>query len=110
MKRIGLIGWLLLGAAIGAMAQPSPEALQRTLDELAGREPLKGAAWGACIQKMDGTVIAARQGGTRLTPASNLKLITTGSALHAFGADYRFETRVGYTGRIEEGTLAPRMP
>lgn len=105
MKRIGLIGWLLLGAAIGAMAQPSPEALQRTLDELAGREPLKGAAWGACIQKMDGTVIAARQGGTRLTPASNLKLITTGSALHAFGADYRFETRVGYTGQIEEGTL-----
>ena len=105
MKRIGLIGWLLLGAAIGAMAQPSPEALQRTLDELAGREPLKGAAWGACIQKMDGTVIAARQGGMRLTPASNLKLITTGSALHAFGADYRFETRVGYTGRIEEGTL-----
>ena len=96
---------LLLATAIGAPAQPSAQALQRTLDELSAREPLKGAAWGACIQKMDGTVIAARQGGVRLTPASNLKLITTGSALHAFGADYRFETRVGYTGRIEEGTL-----
>ena len=105
MKRIGLIGWFLLETLLGAMAQPSPEALQRTLDDLAGREPLKGAAWGACIQRMDGTPIASRQGGTRLTPASNLKLITTGSALHAFGADYRFETQLGYSGRIEDGTL-----
>ncbi|MBO6029270.1 MAG: D-alanyl-D-alanine carboxypeptidase/D-alanyl-D-alanine-endopeptidase, partial [Bacteroidales bacterium] len=43
--------------------------------------------------------------GRRLVPASNLKLVTTGTALHALGPDFRFETGIGYTGTVEDGTL-----
>lgn len=35
-----------------------------------------------------------------LIPASTMKLITSGTALEILGANYRFETRIGYTGKI----------
>jgi D-alanyl-D-alanine carboxypeptidase/D-alanyl-D-alanine-endopeptidase (penicillin-binding protein 4) len=40
-----------------------------------------------------------------MVPASNMKLITTGTALHALGPDFRFSTGIGYTGTVEDGTL-----
>jgi D-alanyl-D-alanine carboxypeptidase/D-alanyl-D-alanine-endopeptidase (penicillin-binding protein 4) len=42
---------------------------------------------------------------TMLVPASNMKLISTGIALHKLGADYRFETAIGHDGTIEDGVL-----
>ncbi len=41
-----------------------------------------------------------------MIPASTLKIITTATALEMLGADYRFETKTGVTGAIDEtGTL-----
>ncbi len=41
-----------------------------------------------------------------LTPASSLKLLTTFTALKVLGAQYRFQTLIGYTGKIRaDGTL-----
>ncbi len=41
-----------------------------------------------------------------LVPASTMKLITTATAFEILGADYRFETKVGFTGNIgKEGEL-----
>ena len=83
---------LLLPLMAQAQAQ-KPLTAQQYLDRMAKKAPLKGTL-ASCNQDL------------RLTPASNLKLVTTGCALHRFGADYRFETRLGYTGRIDEnGTL-----
>ncbi len=36
-----------------------------------------------------------------LAPASTLKLLTTATALEIFGADFRFKTKIKYTGRID---------
>lgn len=38
-------------------------------------------------------------------PASVLKVVTSAAALEMLGADYRFFTRIGYTGKIENGIL-----
>lgn len=38
-------------------------------------------------------------------PASALKIVTSAAALEILGADYRFQTRLGYSGKIEKGTL-----
>ena len=44
--------------------------------------------------------------GQLMIPASTLKIITTATALEMLGADYRFETKTGFTGAIDEtGTL-----
>jgi D-alanyl-D-alanine carboxypeptidase/D-alanyl-D-alanine-endopeptidase (penicillin-binding protein 4) len=37
-----------------------------------------------------------------LAPASGLKLITTASAFHYLGEDYKFETKIYYTGEIDK--------
>ena len=52
-----------------------------------------------------GDTVACSKSMKMLLPASTMKAITTGAALHSLGEDYRFETRLGYSGRISGGTL-----
>ena len=101
MRKILLTGALLSCLGLSSQAQ----TLQQKVDQAVEREPLKGAVVGVMVQDMEGHVVARREAGRRMVPASNMKLITTGTGLHALGADYRFETGIGYTGTIEEGTL-----
>ena len=100
MKR--LLGLFLLAVTIAAGAQtPAQQYVNRQLQ--AG--PLKDAAWGVLAVDRDGKTLAAHLPGQRLVPASNMKLVTTGTALHAFGPEFRFNTEIGYTGEIKDGTL-----
>ena len=92
-------GALLL--CLGLQAQ----TLQQKVDQAVKAEPLKGAVVGVMVQDAAGHVLASREPGRRMVPASNLKLVTTGTALHALGPDFRFETGIGYTGTVEDGTL-----
>lgn len=95
---------MILGAlflCLGLQAQ----TLQQKVDQAVTREPLKGAVVGVMVQDAAGHVVASREAGRRMVPASNLKLVTTGTALHALGPDFRFETGIGYTGTVEDGTL-----
>ena len=101
MRKILLTGALLSCLGLSSQAQ----TLQQKVDQAVEREPLKGAVVGVMVQDMQGHVVARREAGRRMVPASNMKLITTGTGLHALGADYRFETGIGYTGTVEEGTL-----
>ena len=61
--------------------------------------------WGVLALDRDGRTLASLNQSQRMVPASNLKLITTGTALHYFGPDGRFRTRLGYTGQIKDGVL-----
>ena len=98
-------GWLL--GALVAMAMPlqAQVTLQQRIDQAVKAEPLKGAVVGVMVQDAAGQVLASREPGRRMVPASNMKLVTTGAALHALGPDFRFETGIGYTGTVEDGTL-----
>ena len=61
--------------------------------------------WGVLALDRDGRTLASLNQSRRMVPASNLKLITTGTALHYFGPDGRFRTRLGYSGQIKDGVL-----
>ena len=98
--------WMLLGMLLAAVLPLRAQTtLQQKVDASASREPLKGAVFGVMVQDMTGRVVAEREAGRRMVPASNLKLVTTGTALHALGPDFRFETGIGYTGTVEDGIL-----
>ena len=99
MRKMMISGALLL--CLGLQAQ----TLQQKVDQAVKAEPLKGAVVGVMVQDAAGHVLASREPGRRMVPASNLKLVTTGTALHALGPDFRFETGIGYTGTVEDGTL-----
>jgi D-alanyl-D-alanine carboxypeptidase/D-alanyl-D-alanine-endopeptidase (penicillin-binding protein 4) len=45
-----------------------------------------------------GAIIYSRNGSMSLIPASNMKLITTASALHYLGPDFQYKTHVGLVG------------
>ena len=99
MRKMMFVGALVM--CLGLQAQ----TLQQKVDQAVAVEPLKGAVVGVMVQDAAGHVLASREPGRRMVPASNLKLVTTGTALHALGPDFRFETGIGYTGTVEDGTL-----
>ena len=97
--------WMFAGAMLMCLGLQA-QTLQQKVDQAVEREPLKGAVVGVMVQDMQGHVVARREAGRRMVPASNMKLITTGTALYALGANYRFETGIGYTGSVDStGTL-----
>ncbi|QDU67464.1 D-alanyl-D-alanine carboxypeptidase/D-alanyl-D-alanine-endopeptidase [Engelhardtia mirabilis] len=52
-----------------------------------------------------GAVVASRAPDRSMAPASNLKLVTTLSALHVLGPDWRFRTPVEAAGPLNAGVL-----
>jgi len=92
---------LLLACAIYGHAQGT----QKYVEQLRGTEELKESVWGIKAVRMDGTTIAEYNSGTRMLPASNAKLITTGLVLNEFGDSHRFSTSLRYDGVIKDGIL-----
>jgi len=67
---------------------------------------LKGAIAGVSVRSAKtGDLLFNHNGDTRLTPASNMKLITGAAALEMLGSDYRFTTEVCTDGEIHDQTL-----
>ncbi|MFK7824672.1 MAG: D-alanyl-D-alanine carboxypeptidase/D-alanyl-D-alanine-endopeptidase [Oligoflexales bacterium] len=54
----------------------------------------------------DGKVIYKSQEKELFSPASVTKLITSAALLHYFGPTFRFETKIGYSGSIRNGTIS----
>lgn len=80
-------------------------ALQKYVVSVSGEEPLKSSLFGMLAVTCDGDTLAEFSSLRKMPPASNLKLITTGVALSALGPDFRFKTKIGYSGEIADGTL-----
>ena len=100
MRRI-----LLLSAFLVSLSATAQNNLQRMVEQMAAKPALKGALVGVSIKGADGKTLASLNEGVRMTPASNLKLVTTGTALHAFGPTYRLKTTLAYSGEIKDGAL-----
>lgn len=97
--------WVLVFCfcSLGWGVQGQPEAALKQLLETPG---LKHAAIGISVKKVgEGKTVLAHQAGMALTPASVTKLLPAVFALQEKGKDFRFKTRIGYTGEIDEGTL-----
>ena len=103
MKRLLLLGLACLWPVLFATAQTT--SAQHYVNSLQRNGVLKDAVWGVLAVDKDGNTLAEYKSNQRLNPASNLKLVTTGTALHAFGPEFRFSTGLGYTGSILDGTL-----
>lgn len=109
----------LTAAAAGIAAAQETAAWRSSITEYIDSQinngPLKGAVVGVCAVEIAGQAgndggraktLVAYNASTRMVPASNMKLVTTGAALRAFGPEYRFTTGIGYSGTIgKDGTL-----
>ena len=100
MKRIVI----LLTAAVVSLAA-SAQSAQDVLDSMVSGELLRTSLVGVYVRTASGQVLLEHNAQTKMQPASNMKLITTGCALHELGPDFKFETRLAYDGTIKKGTL-----
>lgn len=111
MRHVWIVMALLLALPLGAQqravsrSEDAPGRIGRYVGLVAKGETLQGSQLSVLAVTAGGDTLVAFENGRRLIPASNTKLITTGLALHELGAGYRYETRLAYSGRIEDGVL-----
>ncbi|MFZ2055486.1 MAG: D-alanyl-D-alanine carboxypeptidase/D-alanyl-D-alanine-endopeptidase [Candidatus Aminicenantales bacterium] len=89
------------GAADVADTAPLPSAsdLQRRIDGILGKSSLRRILFSACVVRCDtGETVYKKNAHLALMPASNMKIVTSASALEHLGRDFAFVTRVGVCG------------
>lgn len=87
-------------------AQPVKERLAKAVDILQSDPQMKHALLGLqVINAQTGDKVFEVNAQTGLAPASCQKIITSVAALELLGPAYRYETLLGYTGKISRNTL-----
>ena len=79
----------------------SQSRFEQAVDLLRGQAEYKNATVAMKVVELDsGDDLYALNSNKLMVPASTMKLISSATALELLGADYRFKTTVGYTGKI----------
>ena len=103
--RGSVVGAILVGVAAGVSAQ-EVEELRGRVSGVFESSGLPGATWGAMIVSLDTRdTLFAMAPDSALTPASNLKLLTTAAALQILGPEYRFRTYLLTDGTVAGGVV-----
>ncbi|MHB1192597.1 MAG: D-alanyl-D-alanine carboxypeptidase/D-alanyl-D-alanine endopeptidase [Longimicrobiales bacterium] len=106
------LGALLLATAAARpapVADPADAAVTHLWEELRailGRYPWRGASWSVLVVSLDrGDTLFAVSADSAMAPASNMKLLTSATALREMGPDFRYRTWLLSDGRQVDGTL-----
>jgi D-alanyl-D-alanine carboxypeptidase/D-alanyl-D-alanine-endopeptidase (penicillin-binding protein 4) len=93
---------LFLGAGALEAGDPSPARLRKAIEPVVARSELSTAFWGIEVRSLTtGRTLYALNAGKAFRPASTLKLVTTATALDAFGPDARPRTTLQTAGRLD---------
>lgn len=113
MRRVCAAALALLAygcATTGAGTAPRPvggiTVLRATLDSIHGDAAFQSAIIGTLVVDAEsGETLYARNAGTALMPASNMKLITGAVALARLGSHYRYRTTFALRGQVSDSVL-----
>jgi len=106
MKKKSLLLSVVLILPILTPAQTTGVAgVQRAVQQLKQDTLFQNAVVGILVADPQGQEVASWNPDMPLLTASTMKTITTGTALVALGPDYRFTTRIAYSGEVFRGTL-----
>ncbi|MBW6537768.1 MAG: D-alanyl-D-alanine carboxypeptidase/D-alanyl-D-alanine-endopeptidase [Mariniphaga sp.] len=93
--------FIFLNAGLNAQT-----GFEKQLQHFLSHPDYKNASVGIMVSEVEtGNTVFELNAGKLLIPASVMKVVTSATALEILGADYRFQTRLGYSGKIENGTL-----
>ena len=98
-----LLSFSLLGQELQVVDKT--DVLQQAVDGVVSDPTFAQSVVGVCVMDSDGNILAGFNQEKMLIPASNMKLFSTGAALHLLGPEYCFETTLAHDGVIEDGVL-----
>ncbi len=82
----------------------APGELAQQINSTIDNSEFAYARWGICVISLaNGAVVYQRDADKLFTPASNMKIYTTGVALDLLGADYRWRTSVYASAQPDAG-------
>jgi D-alanyl-D-alanine carboxypeptidase/D-alanyl-D-alanine-endopeptidase (penicillin-binding protein 4) len=100
------LAFLAVSSSPGSVSGQDVERLQDRLTDAFGTYSWGDAQWGAMVLSLDtGDTLFALSPDSALSPASNVKLLTSAAALHVLGPEYRFRTWLLSDGVVEDGVL-----
>lgn len=95
-----------MAVSFQAFTQDISASLNSAFQKVVASKELKHATVGFFVTNLKtGKPVATQAIQAGLAPASTQKVITATTAYALLGKDFRFETTVGYTGKIVNGTL-----
>jgi serine-type D-Ala-D-Ala carboxypeptidase/endopeptidase (penicillin-binding protein 4) len=106
LRSLGLaLSLLAVAFAAGCATFPGVggAALQDQVDAIVFAHPLDQVHWGIRIVDPErGQILYSYNAHRKFVPASNMKLLSTATALALLGPEYRYETELWGVGRLEE--------
>jgi len=82
-------------------------SLRAAIDSMADAPEFSNAHWGILIVDPEShDTLYARNAGKLFMPASNMKILTSATALTQLGPDYRYRTTFAARGPVSDGTLS----
>lgn len=95
--------FLILFFAIISLNASSQSQFEKSVEQFVNQVEYKNASIGIAVRDLEsGKIVFDKNAEKLLIPASTMKLITSASALEILGANYRFETKLGYIGETEK--------
>ncbi len=95
---------LALSGGCASFPRGSGGILQEEIDEIISAPPLDQVNWGIRIVDPErGQILYNRHAHLKFVPASNMKILSTATALSVLGPDYRYQTDLYGVGSFEEG-------
>ena len=101
MRWVAMMVGVLVCVSMAAGQDDAGVELQTRLTKIVrDYEKASGATVGVCVRdSRTGTIVAGLQSNRLMSPASNLKLLTSAAAVEELGDDYEFSTKVYLDGQ-----------
>ena len=91
---------------MNAGTEPVPSSLTAAIEQTASKPRYAHSSWGLRVEdRTTGEVLLDQAGEAMFTTGSILKVYSTSTALHLYGADHTFKTPVYRTGPVDNGAL-----
>jgi D-alanyl-D-alanine carboxypeptidase/D-alanyl-D-alanine-endopeptidase (penicillin-binding protein 4) len=98
---VGIVRSVTAGAA-----PPVPPSLTKAIEEITSKSRYAHSSWGFRIEdRKTGEVLFDQDGEPMFTTGSILKVYSTSTALHLYGANHKFHTPVFRTGPVRNGAV-----
>jgi len=103
MKVRFFLVFYFISLSTGLFAQT---AFERQVQSFLSHPDYRNASVGILVSEVEtGNTVFELNADKLLIPASVMKIVTSATALEILGPDYRFQTRLGYSGKIKNGVL-----